>query len=168
MCLQSIYNFVLLIFHIVILLFWSILYTHLSVCLGDANDASQQHGSFFEFYLKSHWHSTRWTCCYLCLLQYPHDYLLRCCWQDNVLNLCPPQGPRNELHCREGLEGAVWCCDCSGRQTQFLQWQEKVSVTLCQCCASFVPLGAALQAVTGRPCTICTHSVHTCLFDSCQ
>lgn len=78
---------------------------------------------------------------------YLHDELLRCCWQGN---LCLFQGPRNELHCGEGLEGPVWCCDCSGWQTWFFQWQEKVSV-----CRPYYM------------CTACTYRC-VCLFRNCQ
>lgn len=62
------------------------------------------------------------------------------------------QGQRNELHCREGLEGPVWHCDCSGWQTWFLQWQEKVSgsASVVLCCASFLPLGGSLTTVNSR------------------
>lgn len=49
----------------------------------------------------------------------------------NLLNLCPPQEQRDELHRREGLEGPIWCRYRSGWQAQFLQWQEEVCVSVC-------------------------------------
>lgn len=77
------------------------------------------------------------------------------------------QGQRNELHCREGLEGPVWHRDCSGWQTWFLQWQEKVSVSasVVLCCASFLPLGGSLTTVNSRTLyTECAYTVGLSLF----